>query len=96
MEFFPGYPATEFQRDFFSELEIINPQIETVEELWMNDETLLHITSSKGEFFISKSIWGFAFIMAKENQSCILFIDSILSKSNLFEREEVDFETYKS
>ena len=62
----------------------------------MNDEVLFKISSDKGSFLLSKDIWGFAFIMADENQRVIECIDEILKNNSLFERQEVDFEKYRS
>jgi hypothetical protein len=58
----------------------------------MNDEVELQIHSDKGVFLLSKDTWGFVFITANSNQPCIKIIDEILSKSNLFKKEVVDFE----
>ena len=47
----------------------INPKVTKIEDLWMNDETLLHVSSTNGSFIISRDIWGFVFIMSDTNQS---------------------------
>ena len=94
LEFFID-SAEEFLKDLFETLESIEPKVESLKDLWMNDEVLFNLTSTQGEFWLSKDIWGFAFIMAEKNQSCIIHINEILNKSNLFEKVEVDFEKYK-
>ncbi|HVX27336.1 MAG TPA: hypothetical protein VHB70_13390 [Parafilimonas sp.] len=96
MEFFLASTNNEFDKDLFTALKDINPKVDTVEDLWMNDEVLLHVSSDKGTFILSKDIWEFAFIMAENNQPCIKLIDEILSNNNLFEKEEVNFEDYKN
>ena len=96
LEFLLASTDTEFDKDLFSALKDMNPKVDTVEDIWMNDEVLLHVSSDKGTFTLSKDIWDFAFIMAENNQHCIKFIDEILTKSNLFEKEEVNFEDYKN
>ncbi len=85
----------EFGKDLLSALKNINPKIDNLEDIWMNDEILLHISSDEGAFLLSKDIWNLAFIMAENNQSVIKHIDNILSNNKLFEKEEVDFENYK-
>ena len=96
LEFILNSSDAEFSKDLLTSLKNINPKVETVEDLWMNDEVLLHVSSEEGDFMLSKDIWGFAFIMAESNQTCIKLIDEILKKSPLFQKEEVDFENYKS
>lgn len=96
LEFFLNDTDTEFDKILFITLKDINLKVDTVEDLLMNDEVLMHVSSDKGAFTISKDIWGFAFIMAENNQPCIDLLDGILSKSELFQKEEVDFENYKS
>ncbi len=96
LQFFLDSSDTEFGKDLLKTLNGINPKIESVEDLWMNDEVLLHVSTNKGGFLLSKDIWDFAFITAENNQFCIALIDQILNKSSLFEREQVDFEDYKN
>jgi hypothetical protein len=96
LEFLLGRTDTEFDKDIFSALKHINPKVDTVEDLWMNDAVLLHVSSDKGAFTLSKDIRDFAFIMAENNQPCINLIDEILRNSNWFVKEEVDFENYKN
>jgi hypothetical protein len=96
LEFFLDNNDTEFGKTLFSTLQDINPKVDTIEDLWMNDEVLLNVSSDKGYFTLSKDIWGFAFIIAENNQHCIDLIDKILNKSSLFEKEVVDFENYRN
>lgn len=96
LEFLLDSTDTEFDKDLFTTVKDINPKVETSEDLWMNDGVLLHVSSDNGAFTLSKDIWDFAFIMAEDNQACINRIDEILRDSNLFEKEEVDFEIYKN
>jgi hypothetical protein len=96
LEFILENSDTEFAKDLLTTLKDINPQADSVENLWMNDEVLLHVSSDQGSFLFSKDISDFAFIMAENNQSCINLIDRILSNSYLFHKEEVNFEKYKT
>ena len=84
----------EFEKDLFTTLHDLNPKVDTVEDLWMNDEVLMRVTTDYGKFALSKDIWGFAFIVAENNQHCISLIDGVLRNSSLFEKEEVDFKDY--
>ena len=96
LEFILDSSDTKFYQDLLTTLKDINPKVDAVEDLWMNDEVLLQITSDEGSFLLSKDIWDFAFIMAEKNQSAIKCVDEILNNSNLFEKEEVNFENYKN
>jgi len=86
---------TEFIKDLFKTIASIEPTIDSLQELWMNGEILLHINSRIGGFCVSRDIWDFAFVTAEENQSCIKAIHEIISQSPLFLRVEIDFEHYK-
>lgn len=89
-QFFLDSTDTEFHNILFTALKDINPKANTIEDFWMNDEVLLHVSSDKGPFTLSKDIWGFVFIVAENNQPCIKFIDEILNANNLFQKEEVN------
>lgn len=106
--FRPGYQSTEllidvfsgaesetFNSDFLNAIEELKPKMIDILDLWMNDEVLMTYDSEIGKFIISKDIWGFAFIMGENNQDGLNKIDSILKKSDLFEKVEVDFDNYK-
>lgn len=88
LEFLLASTDTEFEKDLFTALKEINPKADTIEDLWMNDEVLIHVSSDKGYFTLSKDIWDFAFIMAESNQPCIKLIDEMLNNSHLFEKEQ--------
>jgi hypothetical protein len=96
LEFILDSSDTDLYQDLFTTLKDINPKIEAVDDLWVNDEILLHISSDNGDFLFSKDFWGFVFILADNNQSCIKLIDEILNNSSWFKKEEVDFEKYKN
>ena len=95
LEFIIDDPGSAFDRDLFSALDDLQPDITALQDLWMNDEIILTISCTKGELLYSKDIWGFAFIMAQYNQECVIAIDEILQKSELFLKEEVDYEDYR-
>ena len=95
LEFILDSTDTEFNQDLLTTLKDISPVIESIQDLWMNDEVLLVMSSTQGGFVLSKDIWGFAFITAEENQACLKLIDHILNNSSLFEKEEVDFKDYE-
>jgi hypothetical protein len=73
----------------------INFELNELDDLWMNDEVILTLNSNFGEFILTKDIWDFYFIMAKNNQEVIVKIDEILSSSEFFEKKKVDFSEYK-
>ena len=95
LQFFIDDNDVSFNNDLLATLQAINPKIDSIEDFWMNDEIVFCISSSCMNFYLSKDIWGFAFIMAENNQLAIKIIDEILSRSDLFEKEEVDFDDYK-
>lgn len=65
------------------------------QDIWMNDEVWIELISSNGKSMITVDVWDFVFILADNNQEDIERIDKVLLKSNLFEKEEVDFSEYK-
>jgi hypothetical protein len=71
---------------FVDALVEINPKITDIEDLWMNDEILLHIQTDGGNFLFSKDIYDSVFIMSKENQSLIYQIDELLGTNNVFQK----------
>jgi len=95
IDVFGGAENETFVSDFISAIAEINPEMIDILDLWMNDELLMTYDSTIGKFTISKDIWGFAFIMAENNQEGLIHINSILEKAELFEKVEVDFENYK-
>lgn len=88
LEFVLDSSDSEFCKDLLETLEAINPKIDSIDDLWINDELLLNVSSDVGAFLISKDVWDFAFIMAENNQSCIKLIDEILSDNSLFQKRE--------
>jgi hypothetical protein len=95
IEIFSGVEDECFLTDLMDVLSEINPEVESINDLWMNDEVLMEISSDLGFFSISKDIWDFAFIMADDNQECLNSINLILQKNKNFQKVEVDFENYK-
>lgn len=92
---FDGAENETFNSDFLNAIAEIQPKRIDILDLWMNNEVLMTFDSDVGQFTISKDIWGFAFIMAENNQEGLHRINSILEHSVLFEKVEVDFENYK-
>jgi len=84
----------DFFDHFCGSISSMEPVVEDVKDLWMNDEVLLTIRTKFGDIEFSKDIWDTAFIMSK-NQDCINKIDSLLEKDVRFQKVEVDFEKYK-
>lgn len=86
LEFQLNSSKAEFVQDLTEALEIINPQIVSSEDVWMNDELLLKFSSEQGDFHLSVDVWDNAFILANDNSSCILAIASELANSPYFEK----------
>lgn len=84
-----------FETALFDAIKDINPKLAGREDLWLNDEILYTINSDLGPFTLSKDIWDLAFLMAEDNQSCVLQINNLLLKDNRFEKIEVDFNEFK-
>jgi len=95
LEFNLDRTDTDFEKDLFTALQEIHPTVESTEDLWMNDEVLIRISSDYGDFILSKDTWDFGFIMANDNQPCILKIDEVLMKNNWFEKGITDVEKYR-
>jgi hypothetical protein len=95
IEFVKGVRKDTFLIDLKEALSQINMELESTEDLWMNDEVLFHVNSSEGKFDLSKDVWDCAFITTEENQECINRIDDILNKNEHFIRDEVDFSEYE-
>ncbi|MCR4032509.1 MULTISPECIES: hypothetical protein [Flavobacterium] len=95
IEVFDGAENESFVSDFVFALSEIQPKMIEVSDLWMNDEILLSYDSEIGQFTLSKDIWGFAFIMAENNQDGLIRMNSILENSEWFKKVEVDFEKYR-
>jgi len=95
IEIFSGVEDKNFITDLLDSLKEINPEIESIMDLWMNDEIIFQVKSDIGLFSISKDIWDFCFIESEKDQECMNRINSILLKNINFQKIEVDFENYK-
>ncbi|HEY6144074.1 MAG TPA: hypothetical protein VIV55_11735 [Flavobacterium sp.] len=95
IEIFSGVENKSFFSDLLNSIIEINPKIEEISELWMNDEFIFNVQSDIGNFLLSKDIWDLAFIMSENNQECVNRINSILSNDKRFEKVEVNFDDYK-
>ena len=94
IEIFSGVENENFFTEFFDSIVEINPKVDRINDLWMNDEYILDIKSDIGSFSISKDIWDLAFIMT-ENQECLNQINILLLKDQNFQKIEVNFDDYK-
>lgn len=94
IEIFNGVENEDFFSEFFDSIVEINPKVDRINDLWMNDEYILDIKSDIGSFSISKDIWDLAFIMT-ENQECLNQINLLLLKDQNFQKIEVNFDDYK-
>lgn len=96
IEFYSGIDNDCFMNDLLGAISEINPKLIDFKDIWVNDEILLEIESDVGSFSLSKDTWGFAFIMADENQDGLKTINSILVNDSRFEKVEVNFDNYKT
>ena len=76
--------------DFLDALKELNPEVKSLNDLWVNDELIYTIDSNLGSFTFSIDTWGFAFIIADDNQLCITRIAELLLSDNRFHKIEVD------
>lgn len=95
IELLPKNADKAFMDTLLNNLKEIELKIESIEDLWMNDEVMLKCESKEGKFLITKDVWDFVFIMDAENSNVINEIDKILNRSDLFQKEHVDFSDYK-
>lgn len=95
LEFINGVENEAFATDLFDVFKKINPKLAGSEDLWMNDGICYTINSDLGQFTLSKDIWDLAFLMADDNQSCILQINNLLINDDRFEKIELDFNDFK-
>lgn len=82
------------QQDIFKILQEAGFTLNSVGDLWVNDELMFEYTSEKGMITITRDIWGLFFIVGNDNQSDILKIEHLLSKNTVFEKLVVDFSDY--
>ena len=95
IEIFSGGEDECFLTDLLDSISEINPKVDKMNDLWMNDEIEIEVSSDIGLFYVSKDIWDLAFIMSDNNQECINKINLILLKDKNFHKTEVNFEDYK-
>jgi len=95
IEIFYGTENKNFFSDFFDSIAKINPEVEKMTDLWMNDEYIFYVNSDIGAFSISKDIWDLVFIMSDYNQECLEKINLLLLEDKNFQKVEVNFENYK-
>ena len=95
IELIPKNADKAFMDALLSRLKELELKIESVEDLWMNDEVILKCESKDGKFLISKDVWDLVFIMDAENPNVINEIDRILNESDLFRKEIVDYSDYE-
>jgi hypothetical protein len=94
IEIFTNVEREDFMDQFYGAITVMEPIIEDVKDLWMNDEVLFTIRTKFGDLLFSKDIWGTAFVMSK-NQDCLERVNSLLENNNKFHKVQVDFEKYK-
>lgn len=82
---FNGAEIESFVPDFLTAISSLNPNLNDITDLWMNDENAMTFESDFGEFILSRDIWGFAFVMSKESQHCIQKIYNLLLSNGYFE-----------
>ena len=95
IEFFSVKEGTSFFNILYDALKSMKCNVKGTTDLFMNDEVLLSISSTSGDFEISTDIYDNAFIIADDNQEAITTIDSILQDDIRFEKVAVDFDKYK-
>jgi hypothetical protein len=86
IQFISDVADESFLQDLINTLSEINLKLTDYVDVWYNDEIQLFIKSDIGEFILSKDIWDFAFITSEQNNTLINSIDSILSRSNRYEK----------
>lgn len=92
--FLVGVENNDFLHQLLLSLSSLEPKFVDVQDVWMNDEVILSVESSMGNFLLSKDIWDMAFIMADNNQPVLYKIDEILSVDNYFDKIPVDFNEF--
>lgn len=84
IEFISHVDSKEFLEDLFDLLTNNGYKVNEVEDIWMNDEVLIHIDTPNGKVFLSKDIWGCVFILGEDNQEDIFHIHRLLKNSSDF------------
>jgi hypothetical protein len=95
IEIFAGAEDEYFLTDLLDSISEIHPKVDKMNNLCMNDEIDIEISSDIGLFNVSKDIWDLAFIMSDDNQECITRINLILQNNKNFQKTEVNFDNYK-
>ena len=95
IEFSPEKADKSFFDNLFGAIADLSLKIIDVHDLWMNDEIIIALDSVEGEFEISRDVWDYAFILAKDNQKIIPRIADLLTKSKHFTEVLVDFADYR-
>ena len=94
IEIFTNVDREDFMDHFYDTISVMEPIIEDVKDLWMNDEVLFTVRTKFGDLLFSKDAWGTAFVMSK-NQDCLGRVNSLLESNSKFHNVEVDFGQYK-
>jgi hypothetical protein len=81
--------------DLLSAIKELNPKLNDIQDLWMNDEILIHIECDRGQFIFSHDIWGLTFLTADEDQALVNHISNILSQHPKYSKLEVNDSDYK-
>lgn len=88
IEFIKASGTEEMIEDLKMSLSSIGAKLEKKEDFWMNDEMLYHMNSEIGRFQISVDVWDCIFILASNNQTAIHKIESVLTESGKFSKQE--------
>jgi hypothetical protein len=94
IEIFTNVDRKDFMDHFYDTISLMEPIIEDVKDLWMNDEVLFTVRTKFGDLLFSKDTWGTAFIMSK-NQDCLSRVNSLLEQNEKFHKVGVDLDKYK-
>ena len=95
IEIYNGAENEGFLGDFLHALAPIAVNLNDMVGLWMNEEVLMDFSSELGPFQLTKDSWGFAFVMARENQKAISKIHKLLSADPKFKNIPVNNADYK-
>jgi hypothetical protein len=87
IEFISGVDEN-FGNKLFEAIKVLHPKIAGKDDVWMNDEVIYTVDSDLGRFTLSNDVWGFAFIVAEENQNCVAKINLLLLEDKRFEKIE--------